>query len=414
MKLANGVNLHVINETKFKTIRIMVRFREEVLQENLAKRVLISNLWETTNAVYETGKAFNRRLSEIYGATFATGVAKKGKQHLLSINMSVVNPKFVGFDTLSAIVDFLKIALFQPDVQENAFNVDIFQREQTNLIHYLESMNEDRAYHASRELTKLFFSDKKLALPSVSTVELLARENAQSVWDYYQEMLRSNLIDIFVLGDVAETQVERLFTDFDFENRAEIDGLFYAQALQDDVHFLTEKKEAAQSILQLAYHLPVQYGSADYLALQIMNGLLGGFAHSKLFTNVREKASLAYSVSSTFDSFTGFFKISAGIDGKNVERAKALIFEQVNAMQAGDFSDSELEQTKTMLRNSYFMGQDSTSNNIELAFVKALLPERFLETDAFVSGISAVTKEDVQRVAKSLTLQAEYFMEGSL
>ena len=45
MKLASGVNLHVIKETKFKTIRLMVRFREELSRENIAKRVIISNLW---------------------------------------------------------------------------------------------------------------------------------------------------------------------------------------------------------------------------------------------------------------------------------------------------------------------------------------------------------------------------------
>ena len=85
----------------------MVRFREEITPEHLGKRVLLSNLLETTNAIYPTGKAFSRRLSELFGASFTTGVAKKGKQHLLSLNMTVVNPALVDFDTLKAGVDFL-------------------------------------------------------------------------------------------------------------------------------------------------------------------------------------------------------------------------------------------------------------------------------------------------------------------
>jgi hypothetical protein len=62
MKLANGVNLHVIKETKFKTVRILVRFRENMSTATLAKRVIISNLWETTNATYPTAHSFSRRL----------------------------------------------------------------------------------------------------------------------------------------------------------------------------------------------------------------------------------------------------------------------------------------------------------------------------------------------------------------
>lgn len=438
-KIADGINLHVIKETKFKTIRIMVRFRENISSEHLGKRVLISNMLETTNAVYPTGQAFSSKLSSLFGASFTTGVAKKGKQHLLTITMNIVNPKFVDFDTLGEAVKFLKTALFSPDVVGQAFNPEIFKREQINLVHYLQSMNDDRSYYASRKLSQLFFSDKNQALPSVGTVELIQKETATSVFAYYQEMLKTNEVDIFVLGDVDEKRIFELFSDFKFTGEEQADSdvisspslrspsakalkpfgrfvskdLFYSQALLEAPLTLLEEKEAAQSLLQLGYHLGVAYGDADYLALQVMNGLLGGFSHSKLFTNVREKASLAYSISSTFDSFSGFFKISAGIDATNFEKTRALIIEQLTAVKTGDFTDELMERTKTMLRNTYFVSQDSSSNNIELAFIKALLPERFLDSEAFLTALSAVSKADVERVAQGLVLQAEYFMRGS-
>ena len=48
-----------------------------------------------------------------------------------------------------------------------------------------------------------------------------------------------------------------------------------------------------QSILELGYHYPSEYGDEKHLPMIVMNGLLGEFAHSKLFTNVRENAGLA-------------------------------------------------------------------------------------------------------------------------
>lgn len=411
-RLADGVNLHVIKETKFKTVRLMVRFRERILQENIGKRVLISNLLETTNAVYTSAQAFSRKLSELYGASFTTGVAKKGNQHLLTINMSFVNPKFVNFDTTNEAILFLKQAIFQPDIEENAFNSVIFKREQINLVHYLQSMNDDRAYYASRKLSDLFFEDKNQSLPSVGTIELISQENPAAVLTYYNDLLKSNAIDIFVLGDVDEDEMFKQFSAFDFDNREFAENIFYQQELRQKPVIQTEQKETSQSLLLLGYHLPVSYGDENYIALQIMNGLLGGFAHSKLFTNVREKASLAYSISSTFDSFSGFLKIAAGIDASKFEEARGLILEQLKALQSGAFTEDEIEQTKTMLRNSYFISQDSASNNIELEFVKTLIPERFLDTEAFLKALEKVNPADIQAVASSLALQAQYFMEG--
>ena len=55
-------------------------------------------------------------------------------------------------------------------------------------------------------------------------------------------------------------------------------------------------ENVGQSILELGYHCPFEYGDEQHLPMIVMNGLLGGFAHSKLFTNVRENAGLAYTI----------------------------------------------------------------------------------------------------------------------
>ena len=197
-------------------------------------------------------------------------------------------------------------------------------------------------------------------------------------------MLTDNAIDIFVLGDVDEKRMIERFSDFNFTDRAVSKEISYQQSLTES-SVVTDEKEVAQSILQFAYQMPIAYGDKNYLALQVMNGLFGRFL---LIQNslpmFGKKASLAYSISSTFDSFTGFLKIAAGIDVENYEEAKSLIFEQLEAIKSGDFTELEVEQTKTMLRNAYFVGQDSPSNTIELEYVKALIPDKFLPMSEFL------------------------------
>ncbi|MFK5277762.1 insulinase family protein, partial [Lactococcus lactis] len=81
IKMADGVMLHLIKESKFKTVRLMVRFREEMSADTLGKRVLISNMLESTNAVYQTGKDFSRKLSEMLFPFFSHSCRKRSAIH---------------------------------------------------------------------------------------------------------------------------------------------------------------------------------------------------------------------------------------------------------------------------------------------------------------------------------------------
>ncbi|GFH41029.1 EF-P 5-aminopentanol modification-associated protein YfmF [Lactococcus insecticola] len=416
MELKTGVNLHIINEKKFKTVQFLIRFRTKMSRQNVAKRVIISNLWETSNAVLTTNQQLQRKLSDMYGASLSTGVAKKGNNHFLNLAMSVVNPKFVGTDTVMDAIELLHQTIFMPFIDgEIGFDEATFAREKKNLLQYLASTREDKSYVASTRLSELFFSDSNLATPSISNVGLMEQETRQSVFDYYRKMLLTDTIDIMVLGDFTasdEARIEAHFAEMPFTDRAPLTDIFYQQAASNVVREKTEQEDVNQSILQLAYHQPVRYGDADYLALQVLNGVLGGFSHSKLFTNVREKESLAYYANSRFDSFTGFLKISAGIDASNRSKALSIIRDQVRAISTGDISDEELRQTKDMLRNNYFLAQDSPSNLIEQAFIQHLLPKETLSAKEWVKKLDAITVEDVVKVAKTLNLQALYFMEG--
>ena len=57
---------------------------------------------------------------------------------------------------------------------------------------------------------------------------------------------------------------------------------------------MEERQNLNQGKLSMGFRTKTRYGDDDYYALMVYNGILGGGAHSKLFSNVREKASLAY------------------------------------------------------------------------------------------------------------------------
>ena len=83
----------------------------------------------------------------------------------------------------------------------------------------------------------------------------------------------------------------------------------YSQPYVNVVREKIEPRQSSQSILQLGYQFQCQYGDKDYFALIVFNAMFGEFAHSALFTTLREKEGLAYSISSQFDIFTGLLEV---------------------------------------------------------------------------------------------------------
>ena len=86
------------------------------------------------------------------------------------------------------------------------------------------------------------------------------------------------------------------------------------------------------------------------------------FAHSKLFTNVREKCWIGLYYLSQLDLFSGFLRMYAGIDRENRNQARKMMNNQLLDLKKGYFTELELEQTKEMIRRSLLLSQDNQSS----------------------------------------------------
>ncbi|HEM5183521.1 TPA: insulinase family protein [Streptococcus suis] len=415
MKLQEGVDLHFIDTDQFTTNRIRIRFAAEMSEATVAGRVLVANIFEMGNQEFQTAQAVRRRLAELYGAQFSTSVSKRGRAHCVDVTISYVSPRHLpeNEDITVEILDFLYTCIFRPLKKGRGFDSKIFEVEKTNLINFLQSEIEDNFYHADVEMSKLFYKDPSLQIPRVGRLDLVEKETAESTFQIYRNMLRMDKIDIFVLGKVDREQVKRKLEDFGFTYRNPKLELEYHQEYSNITQEKIERKQARQSILELAYHLQVVYNDVNYSALMVFNGLLGAFSHSKLFMNVREKESLAYTIGSQVSIFSGMLKVYAGISRENRLRVMKLISKQLLDLKCGKFTEEELELTKNMLIHSATLAQDRQNNLIEQVYNQVTLGNRNLSWLDWIEAIKSVSIEDVIRVGQMINLQAVYFMEGT-
>lgn len=417
ISLAKGVQLNVIPTEKYKTIRILIRFSTVLDRRTITKRTLLSSLMETNSLNYPTQVKLSEKLADLYGASFGANVNKKGNLHWLNFTMNVVNDKYLQDEqVVSEAIDFLKEIIFNPNIVENHFEEETFNREKENLASYLESIVEDKQTYASLALQNLYFNrSEDQRIPSFGTIEDLAEETAESIAAYYKKMLSEDQVTIFVIGDVDEQEITELFRKLPFSDRGQGEGdIFYHQPIRNVIEERTEQESLAQSKLNLAYHTGVYYGDRNHVPFQVFNGIFGGFPHSKLFMNVREKENLAYYSSSSGDAFRGLMTVQTGIDKQNRNKVLHLIAQQLDAIRKGEITNEEIEQTKAMLKNQYLLSLDNVGSVLEKQYLNNLMPRTVLSKDEWLKRVDTVTKEEVQKVAKQVELQAIFFLEGDM
>lgn len=416
-QLAEGVNLHVLQTKQYKTVRIFVRFTTRLAKETLTKRSLLSSLLETNSLNYPVQTQLSAKLADLYGASFGLSVRKKGNLHWLNAGISFVNGKYVNdSEIFNEAVDFLKEVLFYPNIKEQKFDQLTFDLEKNNLKLYLESLNEDKQTMASLALQELYFEQSDAQkIPSFGTIEDLEELSAESLATYYQEMIENDQVDIFVVGDVSEEEVKVALEKLPFTGRTYAHPeIYYTQPKVNIIKERQIQEPVVQAKLNLAYQTDIYYDQPERFSLMVFNGLFGGFPHSKLFMNVREKESLAYYASSSVDTFRGFMSVQTGIDGKNRNQVLRLIHEQLESLRYGEVTELELAQTKAMLRNQYLLSLDAPQATIETAYLDNWLPETQLTDDEWLSRMENVTIHDIQNVAQKIELQAIFFLDGGM
>ena len=414
MELVPGISAHFVQSKKFKTNKITVRFTAPLSLETIAGRMLSASMLETANQAYPTSQAFRRYLASLYGTDISTSAYRRGQAHILDLTFTYVRDDFLSKKNVltSRILELVKQTLFAPLVQDGAFEPALFEIERKQLLASLATDMDDSFYFAHKELDSLFFHDERLQLRYSDLRNSISNESPESSYTCFQDALKNDRIDFFFLGDFNEVEITESLKSLPFTARKSDVAIQYQQSYSNVLREGMVQRNVGQSILELGYHSSIKYGDDEHLPMLVMNGLLGEFAHSKLFTNVRENAGIAYTVSSQLDLFSGLLRMYAGIDRENRNQARKMMNHQLLDLKKGNFTDFELEQTKEMIRRSLLIAQDNQQTLVERVYLNVLLGKSSFDMDRLVAKLESVDKEAVCKAANSLKLQAIYFMEG--
>ena len=412
----NGITIHTITTEKFKTNTIVLKVRAPLSQEDVTVRALLPYVLQNGTKSHPQPTHFRAYLDELYGASLAVDLSKKGEDHIITFRLEIANEKFLRDSTplLEKGIELLSEVLLHPVIEGNAFKSSTVDKEKRALKQRIQSVYDDKMRYASQRLIEEMCAEEPYRLPANGEKDQVDNISAQSLFEYYQNMLKTNDIHLYLVGDIKEEEVDGYVKKyFDMPQKVnKVESSITKRATnKKEPNEVIEKQDVKQGKLNIGYRTNVKFNDDLYYALQVFNGIFGGFSHSKLFINVREKESLAYYAASRVESHKGLLLVMSGIDFSNYEKAVTIINQQIEAMKQGEYSESEISQTKAVIKNQILETIDTARGLIEILYNNEV-SDVDKPVDVFLEGVENVTKEQIQEVARLIEQDTIYFLTG--
>lgn len=414
--VADGVRLHYLPLDKFKTNFMSVSFAAPLEAGTNAMNSLIPNILMRGSEKYPDMAALNRRLDYLYAAGISTRCSKRGDVQVFGFCADMLDSSFAidGEDITSEMTDILAELIFHPVTVDGAFDPDYVESEKTNQIDAINSVVNNPAAYAYRRCIGEMCRDERFGLTENGTAEDTAACTPEGLYRQYKYALKHYGVEIFFAGRCDIDKLAERFSQL-FSYEREPLALPETEIIRAAKKTNSQKEDmpVSQGKLVIGLRTGVTLHDPEYPAMVLFNAIFGGAVTSKLFMNVREKMSLCYYCQSSYEAPKGLIMVQSGIEVKNRGVAEKAIFDQLEAIRRGDFTDEEFENALLCLIDSYSELSDS-ARGLEVWYLGRIISGLSDNPADVVERLRGVTRDEVIAAAKKLSVDTIYFLNGTL
>ena len=354
----------------------------------------------------------------MYGANFDVNIEKLGDLYNLEFRIEFVNKKFIPSkeELLEKILLFLKEMIYNPA----QWTQDVFKREKDFILQRINERKDEKLKYGIQRAEELLCKDEPFGTYLYGEEDVVKNLSLKDIKDAYSTLINDS-ITVIVSGnldgyDSIDSEIEKIFKQYDKNFNTNIENLKYNIKRQENYKYeeVKEIQDTTQSVLSLGLRIK-ECTPKDFYVLNVYNAILGTTPSSKLFQNVREKESLAYTVRSRYYRFKDIIVIYAGINKENYKKALDVIKIQLEDMKNGNITDIEFKSARDSLLADLIEWKDS-----KVAMAKMKLSNLIAFKDADISidqmreEIKNVKIEDVINISKKIEVEKVFLLGGEI
>ena len=396
-------NISVIKTNKFKNITINMRFALEFSVKRKAVLYLLSAMMFQSTKNYPDKVSFSKMKDMLYGFNAYAYVNNYSNILVYNVFFDFINNHFLKdlneLDYLLFIDEILHNPLFTLEKLAEAKN-----NLKSNIKRKLDNPQNLANDNFYGEISK---DDKRFEIYQNSKV-LTELDNItlSDIKEVYQELFNSR-IDIYLIGDKLEQYID-YFKTYKSKKTLLLKEESNILKAREDIIF---EKQVSQSTLLYTFTTPFNRSSKDYLAFNLGNIVFGGIPTSLLFSEVREKHSLCYSIVCISLKSEGHVLVKTMIDQSNAQKAIEDIENQFNRMISMDYEDDILISAKQVLSNNLLSIDDDVDCLLDHLYINDIRGKEE-SIEEYIKKMNKVTKEDIAKVFSMYQKYMIYFLKG--
>jgi predicted Zn-dependent peptidase len=296
---------------------------------------------------------------------------------------------------LDVIVDMLRNAKFDSEEIEREKGVIV---EEMNM--YFDTPRD----YIGGVYEELLYGDQPLGWDIIGRKETVRAANRDTFTDYIDEWYKPERMVVGFGGRIdGDVRADVLDLLGDLEPASTGTPAPVEVLANGNARVKLHTKESDQAHLTLGVpSYPLVH--PDRYPLQVLATVLGTGMSSRLFTEVRERRGLAYYVFAANHSYTdaGSLYSQAGVDINRIDEAVSTIVGELKRIADEAVPSDELEKAKNVAKGRFVLQLESPHALIMFGLRREVLEGAATEPEEVLSGIEAVTEEDVQRVAQDV------------
>lgn len=383
-RLGNGINV-IFEKNMSKSVAIEVMFK--VGSNDESKEISgISHFLE--HMLFEgTKKRKNSRAIAIeiekYGAEFNAYTSNERTAFFIKI----INKRLdIALDILSDMVT------------NSLFNKKNIEKEKKVILKEINMVNDDPKQYQWILFQKNLFEKHPAKNPAYGTVKAVKNLNRNIIMDYYTKHYTPNNMVISVVGNVSniKEKISKYFGSLKPKKIAQRKKV--AEPLQKRIKKFVEKRKIYSSYMVLGYKTVSRMHKDSYV-LDVITSVLGKGQSGWIFEEIRNKHGLAYQVGvqNELEGDFGFFAVFAGLDKKNIGKAKKIMLQQFRKLEK--ISKTELDEAKTYIEGNYTLSlEDNFALADNLAFWEIIKTASLAGN--YIKNIRKVKIKDIRRVSR--------------
>lgn len=382
--LSNGIKLYILNSDEFEVLRVSFVFGAGSVEQE--KSFVAS---ATANMLCEGSATMNSQ-------QIAENLDYYGSYYDVNIDRDY---SYISFCSLTKFVE-QTLSVAEQIILHPTFPDEELQTYKAKRKQRLSIERQRVEIKAREEFAKsLFGATHPYGISSdADAYDSLTREDIVEFHSSHYIAENAFVVCSGRVGAQELAQIEKLASSI--PNGEVITPREFPEIEQRAYHFV-EQEDAVQSSIRIGRRLFTR-SHPDFLGMQVVATILGGYFGSRLMQSLREERGYTYGVVSAMVNFAreGYFAIATQVGCEVCDDALKVIFEQINLLREELMSEEELQMVKMIMTGEIMRILDGPFGIADVTIENILCGDDNTIIEENLKRIEAFTCEEILELAK--------------